>query len=198
MHLTGTTRAVVETVVTLAVALLIAYLGQAFIVKPYRVPSGSMLPTLEPGDRVLADRISLRFTKPHRGQIVVFHPPSCVPAFSDQGVCTVPDFKRRTGYSDTTFIKRVIGLPGDTVTTRDDKIWIEPPGKPAFKLDEPYVHGAPTTRLGTVKVKPGYYLLLGDNRTNSDDSRMWGQEKASEIIGVARARYWPIPRIGRL
>src|SRR4051812_15483702 len=137
MHLTGPMRAVVETVVTLAIALLIAYLGQAFIIKPYRVPSGSMLPTLEPGDRVLADRISLRFTDPHRGQIVVFHPPECVAAFNEEGVCTTTAFGRRTGYSDTTFIKRVIGVPGDTVTTRDGHVWVKPKGGRAFALDEP-------------------------------------------------------------
>ncbi len=200
MNLTGPVRAVVETIVTLAIALAIAYLGQAFVIKPYRVPSGSMLPTLEPGDRVLADRISLRFTTPHRYQIVVFHPPSCRPAFNNDGVCTTTDRSKRTGYSSTTFIKRVIGIPGDTVTTRRGHVWVKRPGGPAFPLHEPYLQGALTTepRLGTVHVPKGYYLLLGDNRTNSDDSRTWGLEPGSEIIGIARARYWPLDRIGGL
>src|SRR5438067_1805260 len=85
-------RTVLETAVTLAVALAIAWLAQAFVIKPYRVPTPSMVPTLEPGDRVLADRLSLDFTSPHRYQIVVFHPPHCTGGHSDSmGVCTTPD-----------------------------------------------------------------------------------------------------------
>ena len=77
--------------ITLVVALGIAWLGQAFVIKPYRVPTPSMVPTLEPGDRVLADRLSLDFENPGRGQIVVFHPPHCKSGFDDSsGVCTTP------------------------------------------------------------------------------------------------------------
>jgi signal peptidase I len=188
-------RAIVETVLTLLVAGLIAYVTQAFIVKPYRVPSGSMLPTLAPGDRVLADRISLRFGDPHRYQIVVFHPPSCKPGFGED-VCTTTDVRRRVGASDTTFIKRVVGLPGETLyADARGRVWAKPPGEKAVRLDESYLDGE-TTSMERVKVPEGYYFMMGDNRALSDDSRKWGPLERDEIIGVARARYWPIDRRG--
>ena len=195
-------RTVLETAITLAVALAIAWLAQAFVIKPYRVPTPSMVPTLEPGDRVLADRLSLDFGDPHRGQIVVFHPPHCIAGHSDgMGVCTTPDLGLRDGLAGTTFIKRVIGLPGETVWSQGGKIWVQDPGKPKFSLDEPYVraHQAVAGRaLQRTTIPKGYYLLMGDNRGISDDSRDWGLEPRGGIIGVARARYWPIRRIGTL
>jgi signal peptidase I len=195
-------RTVLETAVTLAVALAIAWLAQAFVIKPYRVPTPSMVPTLLPGDRVLADRLTLDFGTPHRYQIVVFHPPHCTDGHSDgMGVCTLPDPTFRDGLAGTTFIKRVIGLPGETVWSQDGKIWVQAAGKPKFSLDEPYVndHQEVAGRaLQRVEIPKGYYLLMGDNRGISDDSRDWGLEPRGGIIGVARARYWPIRRIGTL
>jgi signal peptidase I len=189
-------------VVTLAVALAIAWLAQAFVIKPYRVPTPSMVPTLEPGDRVLADRLSLDFSDPHRFQIVVFHPPHCAAPHSDgMGVCTTPERNFRDGLAGTTFIKRVIGLPGETVWSQDGKIWVQDGTSPKFSLSEPYVsnHQAVAGRaLQRTTIPPGYYLLMGDNRGISDDSRDWGLEPRDGIIGVARARYWPIRRIGTL
>ena len=195
-------RTVLETAVTLAVALAIAWLAQAFVIKPYRVPTPSMVPTLLPGDRVLADRLTLDFGTPHRFQIVVFHPPHCSNGHSDgMGVCTSPDRSFRDGLAGTTFIKRVIGLPGETVWSQDGKIWVQDAGKPKFSLDEPYVndHQEVAGRaLQRVEIPKGFYLLMGDNRGISDDSRDWGLEPRNGIIGVARARYWPIRRIGTL
>jgi len=195
-------RTVVETAVTLAIALAIAWLAQAFVIKPYRVPTPSMVPTLLPGDRVLADRLTLDFGTPHRFQIVVFHPPHCTAPNSDgMGVCTSPDRTFRDGLAGTTFIKRVIGLPGETLWSQDGKIWVQDAGKPKFSLDEPYVndHQEVAGRaLQRVEIPKGYYLLMGDNRGISDDSRDWGLEPRDGIIGVARARYWPIRRIGSL
>jgi signal peptidase I len=195
-------RTVLETAITLAVALAIAWLAQAFVIKPYRVPTPSMVPTLLPGDRVLADRLSLDFGNPHRFQIVVFHPPHCNGGHSDgMGVCTTPDLELRDGLAGTTFIKRVIGLPGETVWSQNGKIWVQQPGKPKFSLDEPYVqnHQEIAGRaLQRTTIPKGYYLLMGDNRGISDDSRDWGLEPRDGIIGVARARYWPIRRIGTL
>jgi signal peptidase I len=195
-------RTVLETAVTLAIALAIAWLAQAFVIKPYRVPTPSMVPTLLPGDRVLADRLTLDFGTPHRYQIVVFHPPHCSDGHSDgMGVCTSPDRTFRDGLAGTTFIKRVIGLPGETVWSQDGKIWVQAKGKPKFSLSEPYVndHQEVAGRsLQRVTIPKGYYLLMGDNRGISDDSRDWGLEPRNGIIGVARARYWPIRRIGTL
>ena len=195
-------RTIVETAVTLAVALAIAWLAQAFVIKPYQVPTPSMVPTLEPGDRVLADRLTLDFENPHRFQIVVFHPPSCTPGHvDDTGVCTTTDRADRSGLAGTTYIKRVIGLPGDTVWAQGGKVWVKDAGKPAFSLQEPYVfdHRPVAGRtLTRTTIPPGFYLLLGDNRGVSDDSRSWGLEPRGGIIGVARARYWPLGRIGTL
>jgi len=195
-------RTVLETAITLAVALAIAWLAQAFVIKPYRVPTPSMVPTLLPGDRVLADRLSLDFGDPHRFQIVVFHPPHCTDGHSDgMGVCTTSDLGLRDGLAGTTFIKRVIGLPGETVWSQDGKIWVQDPGKPKFSLNEPYVRADQEVAgraLERTTIPKGYYLLMGDNRGISDDSRDWGLEPRGGIIGVARARYWPIRRIGTL
>jgi signal peptidase I len=197
-------RAIVETVLTLAVAGAIAYGAQAFVVKPYSVPSGSMEPTLEPGDYVLADRLSLDFSDPKRYQIVVFHPPHCRAGHNDsKGVCDTTSRKVRDGAAGTTFIKRVIGLPGDTVYTRGRQLWVKPAGGgEPFHLHEPYVKDgmevAGLTFGRPVHIPPGYYMLLGDNRLLSDDSRAWGLEPRGDIVGVARVRYWPLGRIGIL
>ncbi|MGN6379868.1 MAG: signal peptidase I [Gaiellales bacterium] len=195
-------RGIVETVLTLAVAAVIAWTAQAYVVKPYTVPSASMEPTLEPGDYVLADRISLDFTNPSRYQIVVFHPPHCTPGHDgEKDVCNTTSLKYRDGAAGTTFIKRVIGLPGDTVYPQNGHLWVKPAGGKAFQLHEPYVAngnelaGLPLHRMTIPK---GYYLMLGDNRLLSDDSRGWGLEPRGDIIGVARVRYWPLGRLGGL
>ena len=196
-------RAVVETALTLAIAAAVAWGAQAFVIKPYTVPSASMEPTLEPHDYVLADRISLDFTNPKRYQIVVFHPPHCTAGHNgDDDVCATPDLRYRDGAAGTTFIKRVIGLPGETVWGQGGKVWVKPAnGGPAFALHEPYVLGGRELAglpLQRTHIPPGYYMLLGDNRAISDDSRGWGLEPRGDILGVARVRYWPLSRIGTL
>jgi signal peptidase I len=188
-------RTVVETAITLVVALGIAYLGQAFVVKPYKVPTPSMVPTLEPGDRVLADRLSLDFENPGRGQIVVFHPPHCRSGFDDaSGVCTTPRLSLRQGLASTTFVKRVIGLPGETVYIHDGLVYINDK-----LLDEPYLEGAQTAcrpetdacSSGPVTVPAGAVFVMGDNRGNSSDSREWDALPLDRIIGKAWLSYWP-------
>jgi signal peptidase I len=192
-------RTVLETVITLVVALGIAWLGQAFVVKPYRVPTPSMVPTLEPGDRVLADRLTLDFESPSRGEIIVFHPPHCLPGHNDStGVCTVPNLKLRAGLAGTTFVKRVIGLPGETVWAKGGHVFVQDKGTRAVELQEPYTHGQPTNDLPKETIPPGYYLMLGDNRSISEDSRTWGLEPRDGMIGIARLRYWPLGRLGLL
>lgn len=192
-------RTVLETVITLVIALGIAWLGQAFVVKPYRVPTPSMVPTLEPGDRVLADRLSLDFSSPSRGEIIVFHPPHCLPGHNDSsGVCTSPSLKLRAGLAGTTFVKRLIGLPGETVWSRGGHVFVQDKGKPAVELREPYTDGQPTNDLPRETIPSGYYLMLGDNRSISEDSRTWGLEPRDGLIGIARVRYWPLGRLGLL
>ena len=192
-------RTVIDTVITLAVAVAIAWLGQAFVVKPYRVPTPSMVPTLEPGDRVLADRLSLDFSSPSRGEIIVFHPPHCTAGHNDSsGVCTAPQLRLRDGLAGTTFVKRVIGMPGETVWAQGGHVWVKDPGRKPVRLHEPYTHGQPTTNLPRTPIPSGYYLMLGDNRRISEDSRIWGLEPRDGMIGIARVRYWPLGRIGIL
>jgi len=191
-------RAAAEIVLTLVVAAGIAYLAQAYVVKPYRVPTGSMFPTLRPGDRVIADRLTLDFRNPSRGEIVVFHPPICRDNKNNEGACTTPDLSMRIGASPETFIKRVIGLPGETIWGRDGSVWIKAPGGTAHRLPEPYLHGRRTKPFAKTVLPSGCYFMMGDNRSRSDDSRMWGCEPRGDMIGIARLRYWPVSRVGLL
>jgi signal peptidase I len=191
-------RAVAEIVLTLVIAAGIAYLAQAYVVKPYRVPTGSMIPTLQPGDRVIADRLSLDFGDPTRGEIVVFHPPICKGQQNASGACSTSSLAQRTGASSVTFIKRVVGLPGETVWGAHGSVWIKDPGDPAMRLNEPYLQGRKTPRFAKTVVPAKCYFMMGDNRLSSDDSRTWGCEPRGDILGVARVRYWPLDRLGIL
>jgi signal peptidase I len=192
---------ILELAVTVAVAIGLALLVQAFIVKPYRIPSPSMVPTLEIGQRVLTNRLS---THPGLGDIVVFHPPAGAnapqPVCGDpaQGTnhaqaCDAPTAQEST----QTFIKRVVGLPGDRISIvnghviRDGKMEIA-------KYAEP-CGGGPTCNFPkTITVPPGEYFMMGDNRGESDDSRFWGPVPQRWVIGVAFFTYWPPDRIGFL
>jgi signal peptidase I len=176
-------RTILEYVVLAAVAIAVALLIQQYLVKPYRIPSESMENTLLIGDRVLVDRISWRFTDPARGDIVVFHSPNPGPVL----------------------IKRIIGMPGDTISLKDGAVYIN-----GVKLNEPYVrtiagkpepsdpfdNGLPWSLQQPYKVPAGSYFLMGDNRTNSGDSREFGPVPRSQFVGRAFARYWPLNRIG--
>jgi signal peptidase I len=178
---------VVDWVVTIVVAVGAVLAIKAWVVNPYRIPSSSMEPTLhcarpQPGclagysDRVLANRFIYHFRDPHRGDIVVFNTPE--KAFEACG-------------AGGTFVKRIIGLPGDTVTERNGTILIN--GKP---LDEPYVPpDERDDRSGMWKVPLGSYFMMGDNRAQSCDSREWGAVPRSDLIGPVFAVYWPPQRI---
>jgi len=194
-------RLVVEYGIILIIALAIAFVLQAFVVKPYRIPSPSMVPTLDPGDRVLVARFWYRVTKPQRGDIVVFNwPPT--PFIRERGGWTGPHY---------VFIKRLIGLPGDVLSLRDGYVYVN-----GVRLDEPYVakqaDGRPVpTEPGAAlagstlrrpwslaqpyKVPPGTYFMMGDNRQDSDDSRDWGPVAMRDIIGKAFFVYWPLTRV---
>ena len=178
-------RTLLEYAVLAIVAVSVALLIQAFLVKPYRIPSPSMEDTLLVGDRVLVDRISWRFSEPKRGDIVVFHPPA----------------------GGTVLIKRIIGLPGETVSLGGGSVYIN-----GQKLNEPYVrmvngkpepsdpfsNGLPWSLQQPYKVPAGSYVLMGDNRTHSGDSRAIGPIARGQFVGRAFARYWPPGRIGGL
>ena len=170
------------------VAIAAALLVQAYLVKPYRIPSESMAATLRPGDRVLVNRVVYHLREPHRGDVIVFRYPE------DPHVV---------------FIKRVVGVPGDTLEVRRGRLWVN--GRLA---DEPYVHRTagradPTIASGPVagstmrepwslarsyEVPDDSFFVMGDNRTDSDDSRFWGTVPRAAIIGEGVAVYWPLGR----
>ncbi len=183
-------RITVDWIVTIVGAVAIVLLVKAYIVNPYRIPSSSMEPTLHcarPGndcearfsDRVLANRFVYHFREPKRGEIVVFETPP--------KACGVGG----------TFVKRVIGLPGDKLEVRlvrgDGYVFIN-----GRKLDEPYVRldrRQVTTSFGPVTVPKNHYFMMGDNREQSCDSREWGSLPRQNLIGKVFATYWPPQRL---
>jgi signal peptidase I len=196
-----TMKSLLELVLTVAVAVGLALLIQAFVVKPYRIPSGSMEPTLHIGQRVLTNRLS---GNPGVGDIVVFHPPKG--ADPEPPVCGSPS--QGGGHSqpcDTptaqestqTFIKRVVGAPGDRISIIDGHVY-----RNGVREKDSYIAPCgsdPSCTFRTpITVPPGEYFMMGDNRGQSDDSRFWGPVPSKWIIGVAFFTYWPPDRIGFL
>jgi signal peptidase I len=159
--------------------VVVAVLMRAFVFQTFLIPSTSMYPTLKPGDRIVVFKLD---TTPSTGQIVVFR----TPPTEHCGGPPVPDL-----------VKRVIGLPGQTIQGKDGVVFIN--GK---KLDEPWLP-KPTARpsspftspFGPLKIPKGDYFMMGDNRTNSCDSRIWGPLPGSYIVGRAVLRLWPLSRI---
>jgi signal peptidase I len=197
-------RRPVELVGTIAVALFFALVIQAYAVKPYRIPSESMYPTLKVGQRVLVDRIEHRLGgSPSVGDVTVFTPP----AGAVDDACGVPGegpnyAGRRSGSScsqptaakaHTTFIKRVVAGPGDTVAVRNGHVIRN--GRPA---SEPFASscGGSECNLAPITVPKDHWFMMGDNRGDSDDSRYWGPVPQSWIIGKAMATSWPPKAVG--
>jgi signal peptidase I len=190
-----------ELVLIVAVALGLALGIQAFLVKPYRIPSESMVPTLQIGQRVLVNRIGDRFGDPEIGDVVVFHPPVGAEQGNQCGggdppagqVCLKESPKR----AKVNFIKRVVAGPGDRIFIRDGHVYRN--GK---RQNEPFAEpcgGADGCDLPReVTVPAGHYFMMGDNRGSSDDSRFWGPVPRDWVIGQAFATYWPPKRIGTL
>ncbi len=178
-----------EIVETLVLTLVIYLVIHNFVAQPFEVQQQSMMPTVNPGELVLIDKISPRFNDYQRGDIVVFQPPD---GFGQGGI---------------PFIKRVIGLPGDVVSLENGRVFLQQPGGSPVRLEEPYVvHSigggtAPTLprdAQGTTswKVAPGTYFVMGDNRPNSEDSRVFGPVSRELIVGRAWLRYFPLDRMG--
>jgi len=177
-----------EIVIVVAIALGLTWLVQQYVVKSYRIPTGSMRTTVDVGDRVLAARFLGWFADPERGDVLVFHPP---------GVGAVAQRNARTE-ATVTFIKRVVGLPGETVQGLNDRVLIcSAPRVGCHVLHEPYASGI-TTDFGPITVPGNSYLMLGDNRQSSEDSRVWGTLPRRNNSGTAMVGYWPPDRFGIL
>lgn len=195
-------------VVIVALALGLALAIQAWIVKPYKIPSESMEPTLDVGQRVLVNRFIYHLHDPHIGDIVVFHPPKgadggsaeCGVLFKDAQPINsgMPCPKPTAEESSQNFIKRIVAGPGDTLAVKEG----HPVVNGVEKKDESYINpcgGGEVCNLPKkITIPPDMYFMMGDNRGASDDSRFWGPVPKSWIIGEAFATYWPPDRIGTL
>jgi signal peptidase I len=180
--LSGTTRVwlrrAIEYAVIIVGAVGLALLVQAFVVKPFAIPTPSMASTVRVGDRILVDRISYHFTDVDRGDVVTF-----------------------TGHGPIPLLKRVVGLPGDVLAIRGGRLYVN--GRPEDRTrvlkaggrPEPTLAGpdvsAPWSLAAPFRVPQGQYFVMGDNRTDSADSRFWGTVRRSEIVGKAFVVYWP-------
>jgi signal peptidase I len=195
----STSSSLLELVLIVATALALALGIQAFLVKPYRIPSESMEPTLQVGQRVLVNRIGTRFSDPKVGDILVFHPPKG----SEDNRCGVPPVpgqacaKPTLGRSDVNFIKRVVGVPGDTIAIRDGHV-VRNGKLQTEKFIKPCTGGEECNFPRPIQVPKDDYFMMGDNRGSSDDSRFWGPVPKKWVIGAAFATYWPPGRIGLL
>jgi signal peptidase I len=182
-------RTLIDWSLTITLAIVAILVFQAEVAKPYKIPSSSMEPTLHCGkpadgcrsrvsDRVIANRIIYRFQDPERGDIIVFKTPVRVGAACDAG---------------GTFVKRIVGLPGEKVSMQNGHVLIN-----EVRLKEPYLHPAYRGREnGEWPRNPrSGYFVLGDNRAMSCDSRRWGVVPRENIIGRADVRYWPPDRVG--
>ena len=178
-----------EIVETLVLTLVIYLVIHNFVAQPFEVEQESMVPTVNPGEYVLIDKISPRFNDYQRGDIVVFQPPE---GFGPGGV---------------PFIKRVIGMPGDTVSLDNGRVFVQQPGGSPVRIEEPYLVRSisgdvaptlPKDAEGTISwtVPEGAYFVMGDNRPDSQDSRFFGVVERDLIVGRAWLRYFPLDRLG--
>ncbi len=189
----------VEIAVLFIIALVIAVYTQTFVVKAYEIPSISMEPTLKVGDKILVDRASYHFRDPRRGEVIVFRFNPNDPANWTQGgnlfvrdLDLLAEVLNITHQDSLPFIKRIIGLPGETVEVKDGDVYIN-----GELLEEDYEHfkGGPEGRW---TVPEGSVMVMGDNRPNSSDSRIWGFVPYQAIIGRAVFIWWPLSRWGAI
>lgn len=172
---------IIETVVIALSIFLIIYL---FVASPHQVNGQSMVPNFQSGEYVLSDKVSYKFGNPKRGDIVVFHAPEAA------------NCPKGTGCD---FIKRVMGLPGESLEVHDNHIWVN-----GQQVDEPYIPKEFETLAGnatkgkTIVLGPDEYFVSGDNRPYSSDSRAWGPITKDDIVGKAVFRYWPLKVAGTI
>ncbi|KOR34108.1 signal peptidase [Planktothricoides sp. SR001] len=168
-----------ENIVILAIALGLAFLIRLFVAEPRYIPSDSMAPTLQLGDRLVVEKISYRFRPPTLGDIIVFDPPETL---------------QYQGYGkNQAFIKRIIGTTGQVITVDNSQVYVD--NQP---LTEEYIAEPPNYQWGPHSVPSEQLFVMGDNRNHSNDSHIWGFLPIENIIGRATFRFWPPNRIGFL
>ena len=174
-------RGLVELIIILVAAFALSILIRTFVCEAYQVPTGSMVPTIEEGDRILSERVTLYKGEADVGDIITFDSPTD---------------------SSMTLVKRVIAKEGDVVDIHDGCLYVN-----GFLQEEDYVHDKPTYELENYpsvsiyypyKVPEGYVWVMGDNRTNSSDSRYFGPIKEDSITGIVFFRFWPFNRFGTM
>ncbi len=166
-----------ENLQLVVIALCLALLIRVFVAEPRYIPSDSMLPTLQLGDRLVVEKISYRFRPPATRDIVVFDPPQQLQVL---------------GYAkDQAFIKRVIGEPGQIVSIAKGKVYLN-----SQPLQEDYIAEPPAYQWGSKRVPEDQFFVMGDNRNDSNDSHIWGFLPRQNIIGRAWFRFWPLNRMG--
>ena len=161
------------------IALILAFIIRTFIAEPRYIPSESMLPTLEEGDRLVVEKVSYYFHPPRRGDVIVFEPPIQL---------------RLQGYKkEQAFIKRVVGVGGETVAVVNGKVYIN-----NQSLPEDYTLESPSYNLNPIIIPDSQLFVMGDNRNNSNDSHVWGFLPQSNVIGHAVFRFFPFQRVGNV
>jgi signal peptidase I len=167
-------RGLSEWLIVLVVAVLASFLVRTYVVQTYFIPSKSMKPTLYVGNRIMVDKLAVEFGHVNIGDIVVFKAP--------------PAVETKCGDSFPDLVKRVIGLPGDVLTSKGNTIYVN-----GVALDEKWSHYEPLgPPIGRVTVPQGQYFMMGDNHANSCDSRYWGTVPRSDIIGKVFLKFWPL------
>jgi len=192
----STIGGLLEVAAIVALAIGVALGVQAFIVKPFAIPSGSMIPTLEEGQRVLVNRLSTRLgDDPDVGDITVFHPPrnQACPAHKEPGQpCPLPG----KNPADENFIKRVVAGPGDRLKIIDGDPIVNGEPVDQSNWDLRPCKGPGCNFPKEITIPEDHYFMMGDNRGESEDSRFWGPVPRDWIVGKAVATYWPPDRIG--
>jgi signal peptidase I len=183
-----------ETALLVVTAIVLAVVLRTFVAQAFRIPSESMLPQLEVHDRVVVSRLAYHLHDPRRGDVVVFDCPpraGCLPApernVVQRGVDTVLESLLIRQPAVEEYIKRVIALPGESVEGHDGAVYVG-----GHRLVEPYLPpGTVTSDFGPVTVEPGHLWVMGDNRGNSADSRVFGTIDIDTVVGRATNRIWP-------
>ncbi len=164
-----------DTAQVLFFAVLLTVVLRSYVVEARQIPSGSMIPTLQIGDRLLVDKITYKFNELHRSDIVVFAPPP----------------EAQVGEKKSDYIKRIIGFPGDKIQVTNHRVLVNDK-----EIKEPYIAEPPEYDFGPAIVPDDSLFVMGDNRNNSFDSHAWGFLPMDNVKGRAFFRFWPPNRIG--